>query len=100
MANTYSQTSPYYKTSLTKGYLDTITFRNIKSRKDDVEYEVDAKYEHRPDLLSYDLYGDSSYWWIFSVRNKNLLKDPVYDLVAGIKIFVPTLFSIKADLGI
>lgn len=96
----YSVTSPYYKTSLTKGYLDVITFRNITSRKDDIEYEVDAKYEFRPDLLAFDLYGDSTYWWIFSVRNKNILKDPIFDLVSGVKIFIPTIASVKSDLGI
>jgi Base plate wedge protein 53 len=99
MATQYNSASPYYKTTLTGGYLDVIEFRNISSRKEDVEYQIDAKYENRPDLLAYDLYGDTRLWWVFAVRNKSKLKDPVYDLVAGMKIFVPNPNTLMADLG-
>jgi hypothetical protein len=97
---TYASTSPYYKTTVNSGYLDVIGFRNITSKKDDVEYELDAKYEYRPDLLAYDLYGDSKFWWVFAVRNKNVIKDPIFDLVAGVKIYVPRLSTIQKELGI
>jgi hypothetical protein len=100
MANTYTSKSPYYKTSLSKGYLDVATFRNITSRADDPLYIVDAKYENRPDLLAYDLYNDSNLWWVFVVRNKDTIKDPVYDLVAGVQIYLPKLSNIQAELGI
>lgn len=54
---------------------------------------------HRPDLLSFDLYGDVSYWWVFAVRNKDLIKDPVYDLVPGRTIYLPTLETIRDSIG-
>lgn len=100
MATTYSSKSPYYKTSLTGGYLDVVSFRNITSHSDDPIFVVDAKYTNRPDLLSYDLYGDSNLWWVFAVRNKDVIKDPIYDLVAGVQIYIPRLSNLQTDLGI
>jgi hypothetical protein len=97
---TYSQKSPYYSTELTKGYLDVANFRNLPNQPDDIEFELTSKYENRPDLLAYDLYDDSDYWWVFAVRNKDTIKDPIYDMVPGVKIFLPKLSVIKASLGI
>jgi hypothetical protein len=54
---------------------------------------------HRPDLLAYDIYGDSQLWWVFAVRNKDVLKDPIYDFVPGQTIYLPQLADIKTALG-
>jgi hypothetical protein len=97
---TYSRTSPYYNTPDNNGYLDVLTFRDLSVEADDILWTVTKKYEYRPDLLAYDLYQDVGLWWVFSVRNKNIIKDPVFDLVAGIKIYLPKITTIKADLGI
>ena len=99
MAN-YNARSPYYKTSQTNGYLDITTFRDLPSETDDILYSVTKKYEYRPDLLAYDLYKDVELWWVFAVRNKNVLKDPVFDLTAGTKIYLPKLSSMKKSLGL
>jgi len=96
----YTQTSPYYATKTTNGYLDTLNYRTFSMLASDQLYEVNAKYENRPDLLANDLYGDVKLWWVFSVRNKAVLKDPVFDLVAGVKIYLPQLATLKKDLGI
>ena len=97
---TYSHTSPYYSTTIKNGYLDILTYRPITAEVDDIEYEVTSKYENRPDLLASDLYGDPRLWWVFAMRNKDILRDPVYDLTAGIRIFLPKLPTLKTDLGI
>jgi hypothetical protein len=34
------------------------------------------------------------------VRNKNVIRDPVYDLVAGQKIYLPKLSTITSALGL
>jgi hypothetical protein len=34
------------------------------------------------------------------MRNKRLLKDPVYDLRAGVKIYLPKLSTLKRSLGL
>lgn len=96
----YKNTSPYYATQEAAGYLDVMTFRNIPSETDDILFEVTNTYENRPDLLAFDLYKDSSLWWVFAVRNSSIIKDPIYDLVAGIKIYLPKITTIKTALGI
>jgi hypothetical protein len=96
----YANTSPYYSTSINGSYLDVINFRNIPNVSDDVLFTVTTQYANRPDLLAYDLYGNSSLWWVFSVRNKDIIKDPVYDLYAGQQIYLPQLATIKSTLGI
>lgn len=96
----YSKTSPYYQTEVVNGYLDTLTFRDLPEERDDILFEITNVYEHRPDLLAYDLYNDSKLWWVFAVRNKSKLKDPIYDMVPGKKIYLPKLTTLKKVLGI
>lgn len=96
----YKGTSPYYTTNDSNGYLEFINFRNIPAENDDIEFTVTKNYEHRPDLLAFDLYKDVNLWWVFAVRNKSILKDPVFDLEAGIKIYLPKITTIKSSLGL
>ena len=96
----YSKTSPYYTTPVTNGYLDVMEFRDLPNERNDTLFEVTATYENRPDLLAYDLYQDAGLWWVFAVRNKRTIKDPVYDLKAGVKIYLPKMSTIKSVLGI
>lgn len=97
---TYLRTSPYYTTSDSNGYLDIMSFRDIPAETDDVLYEVTKNYEHRPDLLAYDLYGDVNLWWVFAMRNKSVIKDPTYDLTSGTKIYLPKITTINSALGL
>lgn len=97
---TYAKTSPYFSTSVGAGYLDSINFRKITSYADDIQYELSTKYEHRPDLLAHDVYNDSRLWWVFAVRNKDKIRDPIYDMIPGLVIFLPKLTTLRSDLGI
>jgi hypothetical protein len=96
----YSKTSPYYGTVMNQGYLDVMTFRDFERQDDDIEWEVTKDYENRPDLLAFNLYNDVNLWWVFAMRNPNVIQDPIYDLVAGTKIFLPKLSTLKRDLGV
>jgi len=96
---TYNKSSPYYKTDLTQGYLNVISFRDFPKEKDDVVYTVTKEYEYRPDLLAYELYKDSKLWWVFAVRNPSIIKDPIFDLAAGITIQLPKITNLKSILG-
>jgi hypothetical protein len=99
MAN-YSESSPWKDTKVKNGqYLDTLKIRPVPSENDDILYEIQPQYTYRPDLLAYDLYGDQRLWWVFAQRNMNVLKDPVYDFVAGTKIYLPKERNISAQLG-
>jgi len=97
---TYNNQSPYYTTNDSMGYLDVINFRDIPSQTDDILFQVTKNYEYRPDLLAFDLYGKSELWWVFAVRNKSIIKDPIYDMVSGTKIYLPKLSTLRSTLGI
>jgi hypothetical protein len=96
---TYNKTSPYYNTSMVNNYLDVINFRDIPKERDDILFELTATYEHRPDLLAYDLYKDQKLWWVFAVRNRSVIKDPVFDMVAGVKIYLPKASTLQKVIG-
>jgi hypothetical protein len=99
MASLYNKTSPYSTTQIVNGYLDFLNFKDIPAQQDDVLFEITSTYDLRPDLLAYDLYKDSGLWWVFSVRNKSIIKDPIYDMRAGTKIYLPKLSTLKTILG-
>jgi hypothetical protein len=91
----YSKTSPYFRTPIVNNYLDIIDFRDIPASADDVLYIVNPTYSLRPDLLAFDIYGDVNLWWVFAVRNKDIIQDPIYDLVAGQRIYLPSTNTLK-----
>jgi hypothetical protein len=96
----YSSTSPYASTTIKNNqYLDIFQIRPVPAQSDDVLYNVQPQYTHRPDLLAYDVYGSSKLWWVFAQRNMDVLKDPVFDLVAGIDIFLPRASQLQKLLG-
>jgi hypothetical protein len=91
---------PYGNTNLTDGgYLDILRARPIPAASDDILYEITPSYTYRPDLLAYDVYGEKELWWIFAQRNLDVIKDPIYDFVAGTKIYLPQGEKLKEFLG-
>lgn len=100
MAVTYSKTSPYATSERFAFYLDVANIPNIPYDPSDVQYEIDAIYRWRPDLLAYDLYGDTSLWWVFSSRNPNTLQDPIFDFLPGAIIYIPKKDTVITALGI
>jgi len=97
---TYSRSSPYSSTQVFGKFLDVLTNRPVTKKVDDVLYEIDKVYQYRPDILAFDLYGDSKLWWVFAQRNPNVLKDPLRDFRAGVRIYIPKKETLKADLGV
>lgn len=89
----YDSRSPYSRTAQTTKYVDYLDFwqyASIPPNSSDLLISLDAKYKNRPDLLAYDLYGTPQLWWVFSVRNPNTIKDPIFDFKTGILIYAPT----------
>jgi hypothetical protein len=97
--NNYSEYSPYKETPFNGYYLDVWTPRQVPALDDDVMVELPSQYQHRPDLLANDAYGDPRLWWVFAIRNPSVIKDPIYDLVSGIKIYIPQKQKLLAVLG-
>jgi hypothetical protein len=86
----YKQSSPYAITGqISNGALGYLQIRPIPAAGDDVVYTIEPQYNHRPDLLAYDLYNDTKLWWVFAQRNMDIIKDPIYDIEAGTTIFLP-----------
>lgn len=100
MSAEYSKTSPYATTLVFGNYLDILEHRKITKHPDDVLYEIDSVYKYRPDLLAYDLYSDATLWWVFAVRNPNVIKDPIFDFYPGVTIYVPKKTNLVTELGI
>lgn len=99
MINSYDTYSPYKDTPVVGNYLDIWVPRPFPSFEDDTMVELPSQYEHRPDLLANDAYGSSNLWWVFAVRNPEVIKDPIYDLVSGVKIFIPQKQKLLNILG-
>lgn len=101
MAAKYKESSVYSKTKVNNsGYLDFFKPKSVPIAKNDVLYEITTVYTYRPDLLAHDLYGDRNLWWVFAQRNPNILKDPVFDFVAGTKIYLPQQKLMKDSMGL
>ena len=95
----YKSSSPYVNTGQTSWYLDFFEDPQLVTSDSDPLIIVEPKYEYRPDLLSNDLYGSPRFWWVFQKRNMNIIKDPVWDLKAGMEIYVPSEDSVKSRAG-
>jgi hypothetical protein len=99
--NIYPASSPYFNTGVVNNqFLDVMINRQVPMQPSDIYWEITQVYEYRPDLLAYDLYTNSRLWWVFASRNPNRLKDPYFDFVAGVGIYLPKLDLLKQVLGI
>lgn len=97
----YTITSPWHVTTIVQNqYLDILSIRPVPAEADDILYTIQTQYTYRPDLLAYDLYGDKNLWWVFAQRNLDVIKDPIYDMVPGTKIFLPKGENLAQQLGI
>jgi len=96
----YSQLSPYANTRENSLFLELLQIRPVPAESDDFLYTIENQYEHRPDLLAFDVYGESKLWWVFVQRNLSVLKDPIFDFTPGTKIYLPKQSNLKQYLGI
>ena len=91
----YRQDSVYRNTStINNQYLDVLDVSSIDVKNTTTtSVTLDAKYDEKPDLLAYDLYGNAKLWWVFALFNQDKLKDPIIDFKEGVIILVPTRFA-------
>jgi hypothetical protein len=97
----YSNASPWKNTPLGDGEfgLGYFQIRSVPGSADDSPYVIDPQYNHRPDLLAYDLYGTPKLWWIFAQRNMDILEDPIYDFESGVEILLMSASGVSDMLG-
>ena len=84
----YSRTSPYLNTPQNDINLEPLVIRTFDIEDDDQVYTIERTYAYRPDLLAFDLYGNAKLWWVFAVRNPDIIVDPV--------VVIPDILSKKA----
>lgn len=96
----YSKQSPWADTPANNLYLELLEIRPIPAEDDDFRYVIENQYKHRPDLLSFDVYGTPKLWWVFVQRNMDVIKDPIYDFEPGTVIFLPKKSNLERFLGI
>ena len=94
----YNADSFYANTPTVDFYLD-FWDANVNIPTKNTKTEISTKYNLRPDLMAYDLYGSPNYWWVFAVVNKDKLIDPVEDFKAGLIITVPPRGGLQSLLG-
>lgn len=85
-----SKLSPYAKTPRSEFFMLYYEHRKIDPDPTDKFVILEAKHTHRPDILSYEIYGDTRLWWVFMNRNLDKIVDPIYSFVPGLLLFYPT----------
>jgi hypothetical protein len=95
----YARNNPYFSTTQTSWHINNFVFRAIPPNAGDKPFVLQQHHEHRPDKLSFDLYGTPVYWWVFCIRNPFLRGDPLWGFLAGTEIMVPSLIHIHNILG-
>ncbi len=95
----YPSSSPYAATPQANWFIGNYVHRSIPSNDGDKPFTITTKYLNRPDLLACDLYGNPGYWWVFSARNPNTIRDAIWDFEVGKVIIIPSQNHLKATLG-
>lgn len=80
-------------------FLDINELPAIPENVNDESYVINAAYAERPDLLAYNLYGTTRLWWVFAIRNPDLLIDPIRDFKEGLTIMLPSSETINTVAG-
>lgn len=80
-------------------FLDMNSLPSIPQSANDEEYVIGSGYDERPDLLAHQLYESSRLWWVFALRNPDVIVDPIRDFRAGTRIFLPGADTIRNITG-
>jgi hypothetical protein len=95
----YPRTSPYTDTPQASWYIGQYRHRTIPVGPNDTLTLIGPEFQYRPDKMAFSIYGTEALWWVFMARNLNVLRDPIWDFVAGTSIYVPTTAFLKSILG-
>ena len=96
MAEFHRPTSRFVSTPVKDFYLDIWKPIAIPKSANDESFVITPRYHERPDLLAFDKYGTTRLWWIFAMRNPDILVDPIRDFTSGTEITLPSLKTIES----
>lgn len=77
-------------------FLDVNRLPTFRVSVTDETYVIESEFDQRPDLLAYAVYQNSHLWWVFALRNPDILLDPIRDFTTGTTITLPSEGTIKA----
>lgn len=80
-------------------FLDVNQLPAIAITTRDEAYVIDPAFDERPDLLAHLLYESSNLWWVFALRNPDILKDPIRDFTAGKTIMLPAVDTVSSMIN-
>jgi hypothetical protein len=89
MSQSSKDTSQYSLTPIKSWYLNLWVPRKVPKSDFDKIIIIPPEFDQRPDLLSQQEYGTPRLWWVFCMRNPNLMADPINDFLAGLEIYIP-----------
>ena len=98
MSSSYTNKSPYYKTSQS-WFLSPWVPITIPQADDDMYFTITSTYNLKPWVLAKELYDDEKLYWVFAILNKNSLVDPVYDFTTGKTIRIPSNTRLQKIIG-
>jgi hypothetical protein len=96
----YSNRSPYFDTKKFGDFLDVMVNRPIPADSTDTLITISSTYHQRPDLLAFDLYDDSRLWWVFAMRNPEVLEDSIFDFTSGTQIYISAADTVLTAIGV
>tara|TARA_B100001094_G_C18150093_1_gene783164 strand:+ start:742 stop:1047 length:306 start_codon:yes stop_codon:yes gene_type:complete len=96
----YKRDSNYASTSMNRKYLNLyeppLTIDTLS--EETTTYIIQPKFNKRPDLMAFELYGSARLWWVFAHYNRDALLDPIMDFTSGTKIIAPNSFQVTGTL--
>ena len=96
----YHGTNSFLRNAGTFGnFLDVNNLPKMPQGLYDEDYKIQSDVEGRPDILAYKVYGTTNLWWVFALRNPDILRDPIRDFKAGTIIKLPSAESVKVVAG-
>jgi len=99
MADFHDNTSFLKGAGTYDNFLDINKLPAIKATVSDKVYQIEPKYHQKPEYLAFDLYGTTRLWWVFALRNVDIIKDPIRDFEQGTSIYLPSKDTIENIKG-
>tara|TARA_B100000963_G_scaffold146237_2_gene127360 strand:- start:4328 stop:4633 length:306 start_codon:yes stop_codon:yes gene_type:complete len=72
----------------------------VPSATSDTKFRISKKYANRPDLLAFDKFGSTELWWIITLCNLEIIKDPITDFKEGVVIRLVSVDRAKQIAGV
>ena len=99
MANFHDRMSFLKNAGTFDVFLDINKLPYIPKSRSDKTYIIEPVFDGRPDLLAQAVYDNPKLWWVFAMRNPDIIKDPLRDFKEGVSIKLSSKGTIEAIIG-